>query len=57
MAEESKPHPRLFDFPESLRVKYAHLDYPVTDDGLTPKEREFLAAQIAEAQERKKKLS
>jgi len=53
---EEKPVPRLFDFPESLRAKYAKLDYPITDDGLTPKEREFLQAQIAEAKERKKKL-
>lgn len=51
------PKARLFDFPESLRAKYAALDYEVSDDGLTESEREFLRSQIAEAKERKKKLT
>ena len=53
---EQNAKPRLFDFPESLRAKYAELD-DVSADGLTPKEREFLNAQIAEARQRKKGLA
>jgi hypothetical protein len=49
--------PRLFDFPESLRARYANLDSDISVDGLTEKEREFLKAQIAEAKQRKKALA
>jgi len=54
---EERPRARLFDFPESLRVKYAELDRGISEDGLTEKEREFLRSQIAEARERKKRLA
>ena len=54
---EERPKARLFDFPQSLRVKYAELDRDISEDGLTEKEREFLRSQIAEANERKKRLA
>jgi hypothetical protein len=53
---DAKPVPRLFDFPESLRKKYAQLE-DVDGDILTDGERAFLEAQKAEARERKKKIS
>lgn len=53
---EDNPRPRLIDFPKSLREKYCLLD-EAPQDVLTAKEREFLDAQLAEANRRKKNLA